>query len=111
MLQRFLTRLESVSLPHLSRSTLCLSVMKRKVDLLTITDPSTPISMRKSIVYISGRVHPGETPSSFVVHGFLDFILSALPQAQLLRKRCIFKVLIPRSSHLCVVSTKTVNSI
>lgn len=40
----------------------------------------------KEVVIISSRVHPGETPASFIFDGFLEFILSNDPRAILLRK-------------------------
>jgi hypothetical protein len=45
------------------------------------------------VYYVSSRVHPGETPASFVFTGFLDFILRPDdPRAQQLRKQYIFKL-------------------
>ena len=43
---------------------------------------------------MTSRVHPGETPSSFVFNGFLDFILKPDdPRAQMLRHNFIFKLI------------------
>ncbi|PNJ68233.1 AGBL2 isoform 14, partial [Pongo abelii] len=47
----------------------------------------------KKAVVLSARVHPGESNGSWVMKGFLDFILSNSPDAQLLRDIFVFKVL------------------
>lgn len=46
----------------------------------------------RPICFISGRVHPGETPGQFAVNGFLQFILSNDPRAVQLRDQFVFKI-------------------
>ncbi|XP_012581203.1 PREDICTED: cytosolic carboxypeptidase 2 isoform X2 [Condylura cristata] len=74
--------------------TLCQSLAGNTVYLLTITNPSrTPQeAAAKKAVVLSARVHPGESNGSWVMKGFLDFILSNSPDAQLLRDIFVFKV-------------------
>nr|CAB3220554.1 cytosolic carboxypeptidase-like protein 5 [Phallusia mammillata] len=97
------------------RELVCHSIDRRRVDLITITscqnmtwqreprleklfcDKFVPRAHRfhnKRIYFVSSRVHPGETPASFVFNGFLKFILRENdPRAQELRKRFVFKLI------------------
>lgn len=47
---------------------------------------------KKHMVFFSSRVHPGETPASYVLHGIIDFLISSDPAAQVLRDNIIFKI-------------------
>ncbi|XP_063800625.1 cytosolic carboxypeptidase 2 isoform X2 [Pseudophryne corroboree] len=74
---------------------LCRSLAGNTVYLLTVTSPSiNPAStVSKKVVVVTARVHPGETNGSWMMKGFLDFLLSDSPDAQLLRDTFIFKVI------------------
>lgn len=39
------------------------------------------------------RVHPGETPASFVCQGLLDLLISSYSVAKILREHVIFKII------------------
>ncbi|XP_058988332.1 cytosolic carboxypeptidase-like protein 5 isoform X1 [Mustela lutreola] len=117
--QRFLENHPTHSSPldtiYYHREILCYSLDGLRVDLLTITschglredreprleqlfpDTGTPRPFcftGKRIFFLSSRVHPGETPSSFVFNGFLDFILRPDdPRAQTLRRLFVFKLI------------------
>ena len=41
---------------------------------------------------ITGRIHPGETPSSFMMQGFLKCLTGDSHPAVQLRKRIVFKI-------------------
>ncbi len=44
-------------------------------------------------MFITSRVHPGETPASFVFNGFLEFILNQNdPRSKILRQNFVFKM-------------------
>ncbi|XP_075246173.1 uncharacterized protein LOC142339779 isoform X2 [Convolutriloba macropyga] len=73
------------------REILCETRARNTCYLLTITSNQVPDSGKKAIV-MTCRVHPGETNSSWVLEGFLDFITSQHHIAQVLRKQYIFKV-------------------
>lgn len=48
----------------------------------------------KRVYVLSSRVHPGETPASFVFNGFLEFILRKDdPRSKVLRKNFVFKLI------------------
>uniref|UniRef100_A0A8D0GWM9 AGBL carboxypeptidase 4 n=1 Tax=Sphenodon punctatus TaxID=8508 RepID=A0A8D0GWM9_SPHPU len=46
----------------------------------------------QKVVFITARVHPGETPSSFVCQGIIDFLVSSHPVAKVLRDHLVFKI-------------------
>eukprot|EP01022_Parablepharisma_sp_SALTPOND_P012542 TRINITY_DN1617_c0_g1_i1.p1 TRINITY_DN1617_c0_g1~~TRINITY_DN1617_c0_g1_i1.p1 ORF type:complete len:972 (+),score=111.72 TRINITY_DN1617_c0_g1_i1:10640-13555(+) len=49
-------------------------------------------SPKKSVVIITARIHPGETCGSFMMQGFLRYIISSDPVAISLRNKIIFKI-------------------
>ncbi|XP_036283474.1 cytosolic carboxypeptidase 3 isoform X2 [Pipistrellus kuhlii] len=72
---------------------LCHTIARNMVYILTITTPLKNADSRKrKAVILTARVHPGETNSSWIMKGFLDFILGSSRDAQLLRDTFIFKV-------------------
>ncbi len=73
---------------------LCRSLAGNAVYVLTVTAPSNSLAERKAkrAVVVTARVHPGETNGSWMMQGFLEFLLSDLPDARLLREIFIFKV-------------------
>ncbi|KAK2907849.1 cytosolic carboxypeptidase 6 [Channa argus] len=92
-LQHYLASLECRNLPYLQREQLGLSVQQRRLDLLTITNSEHLSPEReKKLVFLTARVHPGESPASFVCQGVIDFLVSLHPVAQILRDHVIFKI-------------------
>lgn len=72
--------------------TLCRSLAGNLVPVLTVTSPSEWEAAHKPAIVVTGRVHPGETNSSWVMKGIMDFLLSDTPDAKLLRDAFIFKL-------------------
>ncbi|NXG53676.1 CBPC3 carboxypeptidase, partial [Psilopogon haemacephalus] len=72
---------------------LCHSLAGNIVHVLTVTNPtkSGKGTERKAVI-LTARVHPGETNSSWIMKGFLDYILGDSSEAQLLRDNFVFKV-------------------
>ena len=48
--------------------------------------------MAKKGVFISARVHPGESNSSWMMKGIIDYLTSSAPEAQVLRDCFVFKI-------------------
>ena len=57
-------------------------------------DPNKrPYRFDKPTIFISSRVHPGETPASFVLDGIWKFLTNEnSEQAKVLRDKFVFKV-------------------
>ena len=93
-LQKYLDSLQRQSLPYFDLSLLCRTNQMRRVDLVEIREETKYLQKKKAlfknyvrpVVAITGRVHPGETPASFVVQGFLNFCTSKAEEAVYLRK-------------------------
>lgn len=73
---------------------LCRTLAGNSVYVLTVTNPSRrPADAEaKQIVVVTARVHPGETNSSWMMKGLLDYLTSNAPDAKLLRDTFIFKI-------------------
>ena len=66
-----------------------------KLYMLIITnfeDSFDTLANKKAIIF-TARVHPGESSSSFVIQGLIEFLLSNEPKAINLRKNYIFKII------------------
>ncbi|XP_031237338.1 cytosolic carboxypeptidase 3 isoform X4 [Mastomys coucha] len=71
---------------------LCHTLARNMVYVLTITTPLKSSESKRKAVILTARVHPGETNSSWIMKGFLDYILGDSSDARLLRDTFIFKV-------------------
>ncbi|KAG5446019.1 Cytosolic carboxypeptidase 2 [Clonorchis sinensis] len=70
---------------------LCENSSQRKDS--TTMDKKEPDTSKKRCVVITARVHPGETQSSWMVQGLIDFLVSENPDAELLRSNFVFKII------------------
>ena len=60
--------------------------------MVTITDFSES-NLKKRTLMITGRMHPGETHASWVMHGFIRFLVGSNQVAKQLRQRVVFKII------------------
>lgn len=107
-------QLDAKIIIDVTRELLCHSVEGRRIDLITVTswegiceekEPTLPhlfpdtaserccVFKNKRVIFISSRVHPGETPSSHVFNGLLQFLLRQHDlRAIAARKKFVFKL-------------------
>jgi murein tripeptide amidase MpaA len=87
---------DSTKLPLKRLATAGHSPNKRKLKRLTKTEKKLKSIHKhhnhKLGIIVSARVHPGEAQSSWVVQGFIKFLLSDDPVARQLRSQYIFKI-------------------
>ncbi|KAL1437094.1 hypothetical protein MTO96_049090 [Rhipicephalus appendiculatus] len=74
----------------LERQELCRTMAGNPVPLLTIT--AQPLELSRPYILLTARVHPGETNSSWIMKGIIDFLLSDKPVAQRVRETFVFKI-------------------
>ena len=95
-LKRYLRTLElnTTLCNRFHRAILCETLAGNRCDILTITEKSDSIVERqnKPSIVITSRIHPGESNSSYMVHGLIDFLLSDSAEAFKLRKSFIFTI-------------------
>ncbi|XP_077423394.1 cytosolic carboxypeptidase 2 isoform X2 [Vanacampus margaritifer] len=96
-LQRYLRHISSnpAVASYCKVRVLCHSLAGNAVYVLTVTsragDKDEDVKSKKAVV-VTARVHPGETNASWLMEGFLDFLLGNSDDAQLLRETFVFKV-------------------
>ena len=93
------------------REVICFSREQRPVEMLTVTadtrrlpekedvieglfplNEPRPHKFDKPTIFISARVHPGETPASYVLDGIMRFLLQATSQSHKLLDKFCFKI-------------------
>eukprot|EP00397_Hematodinium_sp_SG-2012_P000506 GEMP01000507.1.p1 GENE.GEMP01000507.1~~GEMP01000507.1.p1 ORF type:complete len:1794 (+),score=450.48 GEMP01000507.1:169-5550(+) len=106
-LQDFLARLEADSYRRewIKRRSLCSTISGLRTDILTIANfkasdvymemdaTGERLRRKRPVCVVTARVHPGESNSSFMMHGFLTFLTGSSPQAKVLREKMIWMVI------------------
>jgi hypothetical protein len=78
-------------LNYVTRNVLCRTIAGNKCEYLTITNRVPyEVDKKKEGVVITGRIHPGESNSSYMMKGVIDYLIS--PEAHDLRDRYVFKI-------------------
>lgn len=73
--------------------TICQTLCGRDVPFFEITSPNSSIPLAgKSCIFLTGRIHPGETSGSFVLHGLIEFLISDNPIAKYILDHCIVRI-------------------
>ncbi|KFB40630.1 AGAP001814-PA-like protein [Anopheles sinensis] len=96
-MQAYLNALELKYPDAFERSTLGMSIQNRKLELITFDDVKKPDKVDpKNIIHmvvILARIHPGESPASYVVQGLIEFLAAAnQPISKALREHVVFKI-------------------
>jgi len=74
---------------------LCTSLGGNECPILTITSHigSDAEKGERKVIFLSSRVHPGESNSSWIMKGLLDFLLGPSAEAEFLRSKYLFKII------------------
>uniref|UniRef100_A0A674ADR2 Cytosolic carboxypeptidase 1 n=1 Tax=Salmo trutta TaxID=8032 RepID=A0A674ADR2_SALTR len=124
-LKMHLQKLEALRTPqtYLREDVLCETLGGNSCPLLTITAMPESTSndqifqfRNRPLVFLSSRVHPGETNASWVMKGTLEFLMGSSPLAHSLREAYIFKIVpmlnpdgVVNGNHRCSLSGEDLN--
>ncbi|KAM9810611.1 cytosolic carboxypeptidase 1 [Neosynchiropus ocellatus] len=124
-LKMHLAKLESMRTPqiYMRQDVLCETLGGNACPLLTITAmPESNSSdhicqfRNRPLIFLSARVHPGETNASWVMKGTLEFLMGSSSMAASLREAYIFKIVpmlnpdgVVNGSHRCSLSGEDLN--
>ncbi|XP_054630378.1 cytosolic carboxypeptidase 1 [Dunckerocampus dactyliophorus] len=124
-LKMHLSKLEAMRTPeiYMRQDVLCETLGGNSCALLTITAMPESNSVdhvcqfrNRPLIFLSARVHPGETNASWVMKGTLEFLMSTSPLAASLREAYIFKIVpmlnpdgVVNGNHRCSLSGEDLN--
>ena len=74
---------------------MCQTLAKNNVDMLLVTtfNQDAETTKHKKGVVLSARVHPGETCSSYMMKGIIDYLTGPTLNAKILRDNFEFKII------------------
>lgn len=85
---------DAVKGEYISRNVLCRTIAGNKVEYITITGKNHPdVKQERKGIFLSARIHPGESNSSWMMKGIIDFLVSNCPEAKVLREKFVFKII------------------
>ncbi|KAI1730680.1 zinc carboxypeptidase domain-containing protein [Ditylenchus destructor] len=104
---------------HIRVESLTQSLGGNPVPLLTITASGSLQELEKrEIVLLTGRVHPGESNASWIMHGIIQFLASNRTEAKKARENFVFKLIpmlnpdgVVNGSHRCSLAGIDLNRI
>ncbi|XP_060927657.1 cytosolic carboxypeptidase 1 isoform X2 [Limanda limanda] len=124
-LKMHLSKLEALRTTkiYLRQDVLCETLGGNGCPLLTITAMPESNSndhicqfRNRPLIFLSARVHPGETNASWVMKGTLEFLMGTSSQAASLREAYIFKIIpmlnpdgVVNGNHRCSLSGEDLN--
>ncbi|KAL4712850.1 hypothetical protein ACJJTC_011920 [Scirpophaga incertulas] len=105
--QRHLSVWEKKAQTFAKRESIAQTTQNRRVDLVTIgnfdvkeNEPKDenavkgkPLESKKRVIFIMARAHGGESASSFICQGFLDYMASSSEKAKALRNNIAIQVI------------------
>ncbi|XP_045779147.1 cytosolic carboxypeptidase 1-like isoform X2 [Maniola jurtina] len=103
---------------YLRAEPLCYSLNNNEVPLLTITADGTPSNplVDREIIFLTARVHPGESNASWVMDGTLACLLADTQPAAALRAKYVFKIVpmlnvegVINGCHRCGLTNEDLN--
>lgn len=78
---------------YMKRQPFCSTRGGNLCELITITDFQNLEGVaERPVVVLSSRVHPGEVNASWVTKGIIQYLTSEAKEAQILRRRLVFKI-------------------
>jgi murein tripeptide amidase MpaA len=73
---------------------LCRTIAGNKCEYITITGKNHPdMKQERKGMLLSARIHPGESNSSWMMKGIIDFLVGNSPEARVLREKFVFKII------------------